>query len=154
MILHDKNYNCTFSVDNTPHEVFDAICCLQDWWTKNVTGQALQKEDIFTVQFGETQVSFSIAEIVPDQKIVWQVTDSFLHWLNDKKEWNNTKIVFNITGTNEGTKMSMTHIGIRPGIECYENCRKGWDFYAGNSLRKLITDKKGMPDTKQSERQQ
>ena len=44
------------------------------------------------------------------------------------------------------TKISMAHVGLVPGIECYEDCKAGWDFYVGESLLKLLTENKGLPD--------
>ena len=41
----------------------------------------------------------------------------------------------------------MTHVGLTPDKECYEDCNKGWSFYVGESLRKLITEGKGLPGT-------
>ena len=39
----------------------------------------------------------------------------------------------------------MTHVGLVPGIECYEDCEKGWDFYIKESLFKFLTEGKGLP---------
>jgi hypothetical protein len=39
----------------------------------------------------------------------------------------------------------MTHAGLVPGIECYENCQKGWDFYLRESLQKLLRENEGVP---------
>ena len=48
----------------------------------------------------------------------------------------------------------MTHIDLIPEIECYENCGKGWNFYTGESLTKLINEEAGMPDTPTNKRTQ
>jgi hypothetical protein len=53
-------------------------------------------------------------------------------------------MVFDISSTNEGTLVSVTHVGLVPEIECYEQCKKGWNFYV-ESLRKLMTEGKGEP---------
>jgi len=151
--METQNYNCTFTVKNTPHEVFDAICRVSEWWSVNTEGSASHLDDVFTLRFGKTTVDFKITEMVPDKKITWLVTDCYLDWLNDKKEWKGTQLDFEITGTAEGTRMSMAHIGLVPGIECYNDCKKGWDFFAGDSLRKLITEHKGQPDMSKAERE-
>jgi hypothetical protein len=39
----------------------------------------------------------------------------------------------------------MTHIGLVPGVECYEDCKKGWNFYVGESLFRWMTEGKGLP---------
>jgi hypothetical protein len=33
-----------------------------------------------------------------------------------------------------------------PGIECYNDCSTGWNFYVGQSLLQLLTGGKGLPD--------
>jgi hypothetical protein len=40
----------------------------------------------------------------------------------------------------------MTHAGLVPGVECYGNCEKGWDFYVGESLLRLLTENTGLAD--------
>ena len=40
-------------------------------------------------------VDFVISEFVPNKKVVWKVIDCNLPWFKDKKEWNNTEVVFN-----------------------------------------------------------
>ena len=40
----------------------------------------------------------------------------------------------------------MKHVGLIPEIECYESCEKGWNFFTGDSLLKLINEGKGMPE--------
>ena len=106
--------------------------------------------DIFTTHFGETFVTFKVVEVVPQKKIVWLVTDCYLHWLKDKTEWTNTKLSFEISTENDETKILFTHIGLAPEVECYNDCRKGWDQYIKDSLLKLITEGKGLPERKKT----
>jgi hypothetical protein len=40
----------------------------------------------------------------------------------------------------------MTHVGVVPRAECYADCKKGWDFYVGESLLRLLTENEGLPD--------
>jgi len=35
--------------------------------------------------------------------------------------------------------------GFGSGVECYGNCKIGWDFCVGESLLKLLTENKGLP---------
>jgi len=88
-----------------------------------------------------------VVEMVPYKKIVWQVIDCYLHWLNDKHEWNNTTLAWEISTTGNSTQINFTHVGLVPEIECYGSCIKGWDQYVKGSL-KLITEGKGLPEAK------
>ncbi len=104
------------------------------------------KSDTFRIEFGATWVNFKITEAIPDKKITWYVTDSFLPWLIDKTEWNDTEVVFEISATNDSTKIDFTHVGLVPGIECYENCEKGWTRFVTVSLPKFLNEGKGLPE--------
>jgi hypothetical protein len=39
----------------------------------------------------------------------------------------------------------MRHIGLKPGIECFEDCVSGWDEHIKDSLFRLINEGKGTP---------
>ncbi|MDR3667558.1 MAG: hypothetical protein P4L35_12010 [Ignavibacteriaceae bacterium] len=78
---------------------------------------------------------------MPGKKIVWYVTDSSLDFLKNKSEWNGTNITFDITKKGDKTEVRFTHLGIAPGIECYDKCSNAWGSYINNSLRNLITKK-------------
>ena len=146
--MKQQDYNATITVGATAHEAFEHISHVWEWWTENFEGSAHDPGDIFTVRFGETFVTCKITEAVPDRKIVWLVTDCYLGWLADKKEWQDTKIDWEITGANILTEVSMTHIGLVPAVECYDSCVKGWNEYVKDSLFKLITSGKGQPQRK------
>jgi hypothetical protein len=140
------DFSTTLVVDKTPAEVFDAIANVGAWWVKSFKGNAKTKNDVFSVTFGETFVNFKITDAIPGKKSVWLVTDCNLHWLADKKEWKDTRIVWDITPIGKATEIVMTHAGLVPEIECFEDCKKGWSFFVGESLYKLLTENKGLPD--------
>ena len=96
--------------------------------------------------FFSTFVDFEVAEVIPDQKAVWLVTDCNLPFVANKTEWKNTKVVWQLSRENGKTRVIMTHVGLVPGIECYKNCEAGWNFYVTESLLKLLAEGKGLPD--------
>jgi len=145
--MEQKNYHSSIAANMPAKDVYANIANVGAWWNKNFNGKAEQVGDKFKIRFGEeATVDFEITEAVPDKKIVWHVTDCNLHWLKDKKEWKDTKVVWELTPQNNATKIDMTHIGIVPGIECYESCEKGWNHYVKDSLFKLLAEGKGQPD--------
>lgn len=145
--MKTQNYHCSLSVNTSPGKAFEGISeRVGEWWTDSFKGSSSRPGDTFTVRFGKTFVNFEITEVETGKKIVWKVTDSCLDWLNDKKEWNNTTLVWEIAPEGKASKISMTHMGLVPEVECYENCRRGWDFYVKDSLFKLLTTGKGAPD--------
>lgn len=142
------DYHAEMEVHCPVQKAFDGICRVSAWWTENVRGSTTKLNDEFMVRFGETFSKFRIIEMIPDQKLVWLVLDCNLHWMNNKKEWQGTKIHWQLSGNKNSTRISMTHIGLNPGIECFEDCTGGWNHYVKTSLFKLIEEGKGEPDDK------
>ena len=144
--MEDKNYHKTIIVNASPEEAINKIGQINLWWRKDFLDSAEKLNDKFTVPFGEPSfVDFVISEFVPNKKMVWKVTDCNLPWFKDKKEWNNTEVVFEISSGTNKTKIDFTHIGLVPGVECYDACEKGWDGHVTNSLLSFINHGKGNP---------
>ncbi|MBU6469993.1 MAG: SRPBCC domain-containing protein [Gammaproteobacteria bacterium] len=143
--MHAQPYTCSITVPVPITEAFAAIGHVADWWAKVFEGRAEALDDVFTVRFGETFVTFRITEIIPDQKAVWHVTDCFLPWLKDKTEWTGTEAIWKLAASPGGTRIDFTHAGLVPQVECYGVCVKGWDQHIKDSLYKLLTTGKGSP---------
>jgi hypothetical protein len=85
-----------------------------------------------------------LTEVIPNEKIVWLVTESYLSFLDDKEEWSGTRISFEISKKDNQTQLHFTHIGLVPESECYQSCFQGWNYFL-HSLQQLITTGKGQP---------
>jgi hypothetical protein len=142
----NENFHRSITVNSSAQEAFEKIAGVNHWWAKSFTGSAMNAGDFFRVEFGTTWVNFKITEAIPQKKVVWYVTDSFLPWLKDKKEWNDTEVVFDISSDSGKTKIDFTHIGLVPAIECYDNCEKGWTRFVTISLPQFINNGKGQPE--------
>jgi hypothetical protein len=150
--MKNENYQISITVNADEQKAFENICNVTAWWAGKVIGTTHNLNDEFTIDWGETFVKFKITTFRAYTNIAWTVTDCFLPWLENKKEWNDTIVEWTITQKNEQVKIAMTHIGLTPAIECYNNCEQGWNFYAGKSLLKFINEGKGLPDTPNIER--
>ncbi|MGH7532809.1 MAG: SRPBCC domain-containing protein [Gemmatimonadales bacterium] len=138
-------YRCEITAPVSANNAFDAIGRVSDWWAKNFEGRAQRLDDVFTVRWGETFVTFRITAIVPNAKVVWTVTDCYLGFLQDKTEWTGTEAVWELTEKGNATTIRFAHLGLVPAIECYEACTKGWDQYVTGSLLELLTSGSGQP---------
>lgn len=65
--------------------------------------------------------------------------------LKNKKEWKDTEIIWGFQSSGEVTEVHMTHLGLKPGIECFEDCTKGWNFFLGESLLHFLNEGTGLP---------
>ena len=143
-----KDYHISLVVDASAHEAFKSINSVSKWWTEDTEGSSQMLNDEFSARFGDIHFSTQkLADVIPDKKVVWLVTDSKLNFLKkDKQEWTNTKIIFEISVHDHKTRVDFTHVGLVPDVECYDMCVKGWDYYIKGSLFKLLTEGKGTPE--------
>ena len=148
--MGSPNFTATFTVDQTPKEAFAAINNVRGWWSGNIEGSTNKLGDEWTYRYKDMHYSKQkITELVPGKKVVWLVLDSFLSFVKDKKEWNGTKITFEIAKKGDKTEVRFTHKGLVPDIECYDDCSNAWGSYVNGSLRSLIIKGKGQPNKKE-----
>jgi hypothetical protein len=138
------DFTTTLLVDHTPKEVFNAINNPQHWWSGEIEGSTARLNDEFTYRYKELHFSRQrIVEMVPDQKVVWLVTESIINYAEDKREWTDTKISFEISEKNNKTQLRFTHFGLDPQIECFDSCSSSWSQLIQQSLFSLISTGEG-----------
>ena len=145
--MEGQNYSVTIIVKTTARRAFENISNVSGWWATNVSGNTANLNDVFTVRFGKTFSTIKITELIPDKKIEWTIQDSSLPLFKDEKVWNDTQIVWEISAAGNESEIRMTHVGLTPEKECYADCNNGWNFYIRESLKKLMTEGKGLPGT-------
>ena len=142
-----KDYTASFTVDQSPEEVFAAVNNVRGWWSGEIDDRTDKLGAEFTYRYEDQHRSTQkITELVPGKKVVRHVLDAELNFVKDKKEWNGTDIVFDITRNGDKTELRFTHVGLAPTVECYGKCAGAWGYYINESLRSLITTGKGDPN--------
>ena len=71
--MKTKDYTTSFTVDQSPEEVFDAINNVRGWWSEEIDGRTDQLGAEFKFHHKDAHRSaHKITEFVPGKKVVWQ----------------------------------------------------------------------------------
>ena len=142
--MRDKSFSTSFLVDQSPEEVFAAVNDVRGWWSGEIEGHTDKLGAVFEYRYKKLHRSTQeITEFVPGKKVVWHVQEARLNFVEDKTEWNDTEVVFEISRKGDKTELRFTHVGLVPGFQCYGDCSGAWGFYINESLHDLITTDRG-----------
>ena len=145
--MDTQDLTITILVDRSPEQAFDAINNPRAWWGGDIVGRTDRLGEEWTYRYRDVHMSRQrVAELVPGRKVVWQVVDSALNFLEDKAEWTGTSIVFDIAQKGGQTEIRFTHVGLAPQVECYDVCSDAWGGLIRGSLRGFIQDGTGDPN--------
>ena len=138
--MTNQNFTTTFSVDQTPEEIFKAINNVRGWWSEEIEGGTDTLGAEFKNHYKDVhRCKMKITEFVPGQKVVWVVLDSYFNFTEDKTEWKGTKVIFEVSKIDDKTQLRFTHEGLVLEYECFNVCSNAWGSYINGSLRSLIT---------------
>jgi hypothetical protein len=141
----EKDFTTSIVVHKSQAEVFEAINNVRGWWQGVIKGSTTRLHDEFTYRMKPFHFSKQkIVELIPDERVLWQVTDSKLSFINKTDEWTGTTIEFNIRPEGDKTRIIFTHLGLMPGIECYNGCSGGWSKLIEQSLFSFINTGEGV----------
>lgn len=150
--MSEHSYTTTFTVEQTPAEVFAAVNDPRAWWGADIEGTTDQAGQDFTFEVPGVHYSkIRVTELVPGKLVMWRVVDARLSFVQDQDEWTGTEIRFELSEHDGGTELRFTHHGLIPTHECYDACSNAWSFYVGGSLRDLITTGVGAPSANPEE---
>jgi len=138
--MKKQDFTTTILVDQTRKQAFDAINNVRGWWSGEIEGPTDELLKEFTYRYQEFHYSkHKLVEFIPDKKVVWLTTEGSINFVADKSEWNNTKIVFDISEKDGKTQIRFTHEGLTPQLECFDACSNAWTGYITDSLRRFIS---------------
>lgn len=151
--MSTSNYTTTILVENSASEVFNAINNVGGWWSEEIEGVTDAINQEWSYHYQDVHIcKMKIIELVPNQKVVWQVMNNHFSFTKNKEEWIGNKLVFEITTKDNKTQLQFTQIGLVPEYECYDICENAWNTYIQKSLFCLITTGKGEPNRKDQAR--
>ncbi len=141
--MPNQNFQYSFWTSKIASEVFVHLIKPKNWWVglfgETIAGKSEAINDEFSFRAGDG-VHYSnqkLIELVSDKKIVWLVTESNLSFLKNTNEWAGTKICFDIEQVDDKIKITFTHLGLTPHIECYGGCSSAWTQYLQNLQKHL-----------------
>jgi predicted lipoprotein with Yx(FWY)xxD motif len=139
-----NDFKASIAAKISADEAIKRISNVPAWWDVTFTGSAEKQNDTFIVKMGgESFFDFTVAELIPGKRVVWLVTDCYMPWYSDKKEWANTRLIFDLTENNGITQLTFKHEGLTPEVECYKDCEPGWTHWIKTSLFSYFTTGKG-----------
>ncbi len=144
--MNEHGFGTTISVKATPLEAFAAINDVRGWWGHDVEGSTDTVGDEFTYYGEDVHRSvIRVIDLVPGERVVWHVLDNWMSFVEDQSEWRDTRIVFEVSATDDGAEIRFSHLGLVPAYECYDVCRNAWTFFVEDSLPSLIATGVGKP---------
>lgn len=142
-----SDFTTTILVDQTPEEVFNAIINVREWWSEEIEGDTEKLNDEFTYHYEDVhRCKMKLVDVIPNGLVVWRVMDNYFKFTQDKSEWKDNKIIFEIKQEEGKTKLQFTQLGLTSEYECFDICSNAWTHYIRESLFSLITTGKGMPN--------
>ncbi len=140
-----NDFTSSISAKISADEAIKKIGKVPEWWGISFSGSTEKQNDKFVVKMsGDSFFNFTVTELVPGKRVVWLVTDCNMPWYTDKKEWANTKLIFDLTEDKGVTTLNFTHEGLTPDVECYKDCEPGWTHWIKTSLFSYFTTGKGV----------
>ncbi len=139
--MNVQSYRTKIGIAIAPHDVFKRINDVSSWWTKDFEGSSSKLNDEFVICHPGLHYSKQkLVEAIPGKKVVWLVTESKLDWIeNNKEEWKNTRMIFDINLNGDKTVLYFTHEGLSPDKESYGRCTQSWDIVIKDWLFNFIT---------------
>jgi uncharacterized protein YndB with AHSA1/START domain len=148
--MTNQDFTTTFSVEQSPEKVFNAITNVRGWWSEEIEGATDKLGAEFIYHYEDVhRCKMKITEFVPGERIVWLVLDNYFNFTEDKTEWKDTQVIFEVSRKGDKSEIRFTHLGLVPEYECFNVCSNAWGSYINGSLRSLITTGKGKPNQKE-----
>lgn len=142
--MEAKNFSSTITANISANEAIKKISMVPAWWGVGFSGSSEKQNDHFVIKMGpEAYFNCTVTELIPAKKVVWAVDECYMPWYNDKQEWTDTRMIFELSEHDGKTTLTFTHEGITPEVECYKDCAPGWTHWITRSLYSYFTTGKG-----------
>jgi uncharacterized protein YndB with AHSA1/START domain len=138
----DQDYQSRLTLTASADAVFDALTTVEGlagWWT-TVTGDGLTGGEL-TFSFGPASQAVMRVDVAErGVGVRWTNLACML------EDWVGTTVHFALEATPAGgTELKFRHAGLTPRLECFTDCKSGWDHFIP-SLRAYVETGTGHPN--------
>lgn len=153
MDRNDANhYVASIETSASPEACFEAIAKrMSKWWTKTTEGELNKVGDrvkvVFPPDFGHW--TFEARRMEPGVGIEMVCIDAH-HRVEGQpeaidQEWLGTTVVWQFTTVGSKTRVTLTHRGLTPQLNCWGICLDGWNYFFKRSLGDFLAGKPASP---------
>ena len=144
-----NHFQYDVQIDKSPDQVYAALATkkgIQGWWTPDCNVPSQVGEHL-KVRFGEMFHTYEIEALLPSEEVRWSCIEHFhnMPGLTKLDEWIGTRLNFQLSLTDGGTKLAFRHEGLTPALNCYPQCSERWPFFLGVSLKGYVETGVGSP---------
>ena len=139
-----KDYNRMMLIHAAIAPAFEAIATiggLKGWWTSRVSGSDAPG-GVIRLEFAgmDEHIDMEVVLLRPPFEGAWRIVEH-----SSLPEWAGTRLHFELRPQGEAAcNLSFRHEGLSPGLDCYDDCRLGWDHFLG-SIAALAETGRGHP---------
>jgi uncharacterized protein YndB with AHSA1/START domain len=138
------DYTYEMQVHVPPAQIIEALTddtVISRWWTA-VTRSERHGDDVQLFMGGDTPAMVFTVEHTPaTSEVTWTVTDCAV-----MADWVGTKPSFAVQPSDDGTfSIAFRHVGLNPALECFDQCRAGWNHFMP-SLHQFLETGEGRPN--------
>ena len=144
-----KSYHSKIIVSNSSSAAYEALTTgFGEWWTTSFD-PIRNIGDKVTFRFGPTYWVMQVTQLIPGQLIELECIQA--HHIHEglpssiQNEWKGTSLNWEIHEQGPNTKITFTHNGLDPSMNCFEVCEQGWNFFFNQSLKQYLDTGKGSP---------
>lgn len=125
-----KDFTESFTVNVSPEDAFHAVSDPKQWWEDPVEGNADEQGGSFSIETDDGTGHFTVEQADDGERLVWHSED---------EAWADSDIIFDFDTDEDGTTtVHVTHRGLKPHDEDYEEVAQHWRDRIGKRLQPLI----------------
>jgi uncharacterized protein YndB with AHSA1/START domain len=129
-LIATTDYHADLTIHAPVHVVFAAVSTvegLSGWWTTD-TGGSPEPGGELRFTFRDGVAVMRVAERVPSARERWTCLGH-----TGQPEWAGTTVTFQLNEVSATVcRLEFTHGGLRPQLDCYEQCSAGWNYLMGS----------------------